>query len=168
MKTFKLPLLLMTCLLAGPSFAKEDRASDASIRELLAVSKSRELIDGSYVQLEKVLSDSFRAEYPNMNAAQLEVVDEMNARLTAIIKEEWRWEVIEKEFVAIYQKSLSQSEVDGIVQFYRTDAGKAWISKMPAIMQETMVVMTGLSRKLAPRMSALKTEFAEKLEAAGK
>ena len=168
MKALGLPFLVFAGMFASPCWSDVEQPSEASVRELLTVTNTRELLAGSYAQVQKAVGDSMRSAYPDMTPAQLAVVDEMNAKLVDILREEWRYEVVEKEFIAIYRASLSQQEVDGIVQFYRTDAGKAWVAKMPIILEQTMATMMGLSRKLAPRMSALKEEFAAKLEAAGK
>lgn len=42
--------------------------------------------------------------------------------------------------VPVYQKHLSEEDIQAILAFYRTPAGKKLISVQPAIMQESMMV----------------------------
>ena len=61
--------------------------------------------------------------------------------MSAMFKEELSWKVLEPMFLKIYRESLTQYEVDGMVDFYKSDAGKALALKMPLIMQKTMQSM---------------------------
>jgi hypothetical protein len=38
----------------------------------------------------------------------------------------------------IYDKNLDEETIDGLIAFYKTKAGKTFVSKMPVIMQESM------------------------------
>jgi hypothetical protein len=40
--------------------------------------------------------------------------------------------------IPIYNKNLDEETIDGLIAFYKSKAGKAFVSKMPVIMQESM------------------------------
>lgn len=59
------------------------------------------------------------------------------------------WETFKQELdanelmnaiVPVYQKHLSEEDIQAILAFYNTDAGKKLISAQPAIMQESMMI----------------------------
>jgi len=68
----------------------------------------------------------------------------------------------------IYRKSFSQSEIDGMLKFYKTPAGKAVIAKMPVVMQNTMQVMQGEMAEMVPKMQQLMADTASQIQALGK
>jgi hypothetical protein len=45
---------------------------------------------------------------------------------------------LENMIIPIYQKHLTQEDIDATIQFYDTKAGRNFMSKMPIIMQESM------------------------------
>jgi len=70
------------------------------------------------------------------------------------------WEKLEKVFkdsikssllegiIPIYEKHLSEQNIDDIIKFYKTESGKALIEKSPQIMTEAMNLGQGLGVKL--------------------
>ncbi len=57
-------------------------------------------------------------------------------------------------FTEIYQESFSQEEIDGLIAFYASPAGRAYIDKMPLVMQKTMTVMQSRMPAMIERMRA--------------
>ena len=162
-------LLVLLCLcVAAPSFAQDKPASAESIRELLTLSKSQQLIDGVYGQLDGLMQQAVRDTLAGkeLTAEQDAIMTEMRGKMIAVLREEMSWEILEPKFVDIYQKTLTQPEVDGIVAFYKTDAGRALIDKMPQVMQHTMEMMMTLMQKISPPIKAVTDEMVEKLQAA--
>lgn len=62
-------------------------------------------------------------------------------------------------YLRIYRKSLSQSEVDGMVAFYETPAGKAVINKLPVIMQNTMAEVGQMMGPMMQRAEQMQKEL---------
>lgn len=73
------------------------------------------------------------------------------------------WKDLEPKLIDLYKQTLTQSDVDGIVTFYKSEAGKALIEKMPLIMQRSMTLMTDKVQSLTPRLQALQQETSRKL-----
>jgi len=75
------------------------------------------------------------------------------------------WESFEPNVIDLYKKSFTQSEIDGMVQFYKSPAGKAVIAKMPVVMQNNMQLVQGRMKTLLPKIQQLQQETFEKLKA---
>ncbi len=123
-------LLCGTTLFASP--AKED-----SIRKLIELSGSKNIGQQFMNQL-----------LPNLK------------RLAPDVPEEF-WDEMEKEIdmdkvaeliIPIYQKHLTEEDIQAINKFYKTDAGKKLIKASPAIMQESMAVGQQWGRQVAQRI----------------
>nr|WP_277611070.1 DUF2059 domain-containing protein [Microbulbifer celer] len=71
---------------------------------------------------------------------------------------------MEPLFTEVYQKSLTQSEVDGMLEFYKSKAGKAVVAKMPLIMQNTMTLMQQRMAGVAPKMQEIQATAMAKLQ----
>jgi hypothetical protein len=160
-------LLISVLLLAAPVHAQTQPPSDASIRELLALSKSERLLDGMWQQMDEVMKSSVTAATSQgLNDAQRKVMDDMSTQMVQIFRDVMSWKDLEPTFIGLYKETLTQSDVDGMVTFYKSDAGQALIEKMPLIMQRSMTLMTDKVQILSPRLKALQQETSRKLQEA--
>jgi len=55
--------------------------------------------------------------------------------------------------IPIYKKHLTEADVQGIMEFYSTPAGKSLIEKTPMIMQESMTVGGELGKRIALKVT---------------
>jgi hypothetical protein len=162
-------LAVIALMVSTSAWAQGQPASEASIREYLAVTKARELVDGSYAQVHQMMRDAMRSAAPNgFNEAQTRIMEDMSTRIVAILQDEMGWEKLEQDFIEIYRATLTQDEVDGMVAFYKSDAGRALTAKMPAIMEKTMGLMTQRLQVMRPRMLELQKDAIARMEQAGK
>lgn len=163
------PLLSLVALLAClPVVAQDQPASEASVRELMALTNSKALIDQLYGQLdgmmESAMNDALGGK--TLSAEQEKVAAEMRAKMVAVLREDLGWEDLEPAYIALYTSTFSQAEVDGINTFYRSTAGQAVIGKMPQLMQSLMKMMMERMQVVTPKIKAIGDEYAEKLRAA--
>jgi hypothetical protein len=55
------------------------------------------------------------------------------------------------DMIAIYQKHLTRSDVDGMIAFYNSPAGQHWIAVQPVITKEYMpIIMKRVQERLHP------------------
>ena len=161
--------LLATLLLLAPLqvVAADAPASDASIRELLEVTESRKLIDAMTGQLDAVMRDSMSQALGDtqLTDEQRKILDDMRQRFVAVMQAEMSWERYEPLMMQVYRQTFTQPEVDGMLAFYRTDAGRAVIAKMPAVMQNSMQLAQQQMAQAIPKLQEIMQESAAKLEA---
>ena len=75
------------------------------------------------------------------------------------------WDKLEPMYFKVYRDTFTQEEVDGMLKFYKTAAGKAMITKMPMVMQRTMTEMQQMMGPIAQRLQKMETESIEELKA---
>jgi hypothetical protein len=153
----------MLCLLfamMAPAFTVSAApASEASVRELLEVTKTRQMLDQVYGQLESMYSGSMQQALGDQMTAEDEArMQRFAARMTALMKKEMGWDVLVPMYVEIYGKSFTEDEIQGMLAFYRTPAGQAVIDKMPLVMQGTMQAVQARVGAMMPEMQKMISE----------
>ncbi|MEP6809471.1 MAG: DUF2059 domain-containing protein [Chthoniobacterales bacterium] len=145
---FKRALCLLV-LCSAPAFAADQPASDASIRELLTVTDSRKTVDGMMAQVNAIMQNAVRESLHGqaISAADQKIIDRSVAEIQSAMSDVLSWAKLEPIYVRIYQRSLTQDEVDGMIAFYKTPVGLAVIHKVPVILQNTM---TEVQTMMAP------------------
>ena len=145
-------------------------ASDASIRELMTIANARAMLDQVSAQMEPMMKDMMRQATAGLTptADQQKIEEDMRSQMVTVFKEEMNWDLLEPMYLDIYRKSFTQGEIDGMLDFYKSPAGKALIAKMPLVMQNSMVAMQDRMKVLIPKIQQVVKDYTEKLQAAGK
>ena len=58
----------------------------------------------------------------------------------------------------IYKQSFTQKEVNGMLDFYKSEPGQAVIAKMPLVMQNTMQAMQARMNTTFPKLQKLQQD----------
>lgn len=161
----KKTLLAITFALITP-VAMATQPSDDSVRELMVVTDARELMESAMAQADQMMRASMEQtmQGKEISTEDRKVLDDMRAQMVAVLEEELGWAALEPMFIDVYQRSFSQSEVDAMLEFYNSDAGKAVVAKMPLVMQNTMGVMQQRMMSMAPRLQQIEAEAVAKLQ----
>jgi hypothetical protein len=151
---------------AGPASAADAPASEDSIRELMRLTDLRKSLDAVAQNIKSSTEVSMRHAFGGqaLSEKQEKVLTEMSAKLDAMLKEELSADALEPMYVEIYRKALTQQEVDGMIAFYKTDAGRAVVAKMPTVAKQTMEVTLRRMQTLTPRVQQLQRDTLERMK----
>ena len=144
-------ILIVLGLLCPAIYAADAPPSDTSLNQLLEITHAHKVLDATIAQMDTMMKNVFQQVTAGRPASpQLEkIFEKAQAEVVSMCKEDLTWEKMEPMYLRIYRKSLSQSDVDGMIAFYKTPAGQAVINKMPLILQNTMAEV---SQMMGPRM----------------
>lgn len=158
---------LSLLLVSGTAYAEQP--TEQSVKEFLDVSKGKETFQQIEKQLDNML-ENFNREADSGKTADLQkqkAVEKFKARVLSIRNETMDWDKLVSMFIGIYQESLSQEEIDGLIQFYRSPVGQTYLTKMPQIMlktnQQIQVTLLPMMDKIKSARQELKEEF-EKID----
>jgi len=162
-------ILLALTLLCSTAFAVEPKPSEASVKELLAITGAAKVLDGIWVQMDGMMKTMITQarQGRTLTATQQAAVDEFRSQSMAVLREELTWTKLEPVYVRIYQDSLNQDEIDGMIAFYKTPAGQAVIRKVPVILQKTMTEMPGLMAPMMQKLQQLQKDILASLQTIG-
>ena len=162
--------LMAGCAVAPPSAAPaqdDSRPSEESVKTLLEVSEVRKTVDGILDQSDGIMKTSFQNAFKGkaLTPDQQKICDASMIKVQDMLRQELSWDSLEPMYVRIYSDSLTQSEVDGMIAFYRTPAGHAYVEKMPIMMRNTMKEMQARMGPMSERIQKITQETAAELKA---
>jgi uncharacterized protein len=150
----------LAALALQPALANETKPSEQSINRLFEVMHTSQLLDSYAAQIDAAMRASLRQgpEWVQLNAEQQQILDDMSAELTSLIKHEMSWESVRPVMVEVYRNTFSAREVDEMVKFYQSATGQAVISKLPSAMAQAMQAMQQHVSTLTPKLAQLHRE----------
>ena len=155
-----LSLVVTTRALAAPP-------TPESIDTLLQLTRIERLLDAMKTSVDQSMQQSMRIAMKDQpqTAEQQRIFDSMSAKFATIFREEMSYAKLRPMYIRVYSESFTQEEVDGLIAFYRTPAGAAYIDKMPVVMQKTMAEMQPLMAPMLERMKAAAQEAVDESKA---
>jgi uncharacterized protein len=160
-------LVICACLLAtAPAFANDGPPSDASIQQLLDLTNVRQLLDSMKGQVDTLMATAVRSAQQGqpLTPERQAVIDRMKSKMAGVVSEVLSWETLEPIYVRTYRASLTQDELDGMIAFYSSAAGQAFIKKMPLIMQNVMGEMQGVMKPMQQKMAEIQQQAIQELK----
>jgi len=150
--------------------APSNPPSEASIKQLLEVAQARKLVDSVMAQMDNLMQQTVAqaTRGQKIPAKVQKDIDQQRAEMVAMMTELLDWTKLEPMYVRISQQTFSQPEIDGMIAFYKTPAGQAVLSKMPAAMQNTIDEMQQLMGPVMQRMQKMQQDVVAGMKAESK
>lgn len=146
-------------------------ASKESVNELIAIAqidKAIQMVFEPIVENMNAGLDKYKAAYLSenkTNSSQKILLVKRIADIKQIIKDDLNWNAQAPMYARVYSESLTEEEVQGIIAFYKTPAGQAWLKKTPIIFQkakqEGEVLMLNISQKIDGVVKTLEADLAK-------
>jgi hypothetical protein len=150
--------LLLACAPAAGQQQASNPATKQDVEQLLALTGVRERMHQMWAQMGQQMAitaaQSFHLKNPDATPLQVHKVQQAVERsfqssLAVVSTEE-----LINAVVPIYQKHLSHSDIQAIIAFYNTDAGKRYLKEQPAMQAESMQAVQPIIQKHLPEMQA--------------
>ncbi|HYD79159.1 MAG TPA: DUF2059 domain-containing protein [Paucimonas sp.] len=168
-------LLITLSLAVLPVFAHAAAPSAESIEKLMTITKSQNMVESIAPQMEGRMKSMMEQglELHKLAPAEKEkanaFIASFVAKSMAVVKDEMSWKNMREMYVQIYGESFTQEEIDGLIAFYASPAGKAFVEKMPMVMQKSMLAtqqrFTPLMKKLRDVAQQSAAEYKQTLAA---
>jgi hypothetical protein len=144
-----------------------DVPTEASIKQLLEVGQAQKLINTMMAQMDAFIKSTMQqaTQGQQVTAKVQQDIDKRQAEMMAGMKEMLDWNKLEPMYVRVYQKSLTQQEVDGMTAFYKTPTGQALLTKMPVVMQNTINEMQQMMAPMIQRVKQVQQEIVAEIQA---
>lgn len=161
-----IPTLILSATICMPAFAQQ--ASKESVKELLKITKSEQLIDQMSEQMNMMMSSSIEqmTQGQNLTTKQELAIINYSQELAKIMQQDLTWAKLEPDMIKIYTEEFTQQEINGMLEFYKTPVGQSTINKMPIIMQKSMQIgykqMNEVTPKIMKAVEKLEKEMQEK------
>ena len=93
------------------------------------------------------------------------ILDRMRAKMAAVGTDMLNWDELLPIYLRTYRAAFTQDEIDGVIKFYKSPAGRAYVNKLPLVMQNLMGEMQGVIKTLQEKMMVIQKDTAQELKA---
>ena len=143
--------------------------SDESLNKMMSalqvepmLNQALEQMNASFVKgMEQGLQQSTQGK--ELSAAQKTAVENFRSKFGATMKDELSLAKVKEIYIQTYRETLTQEEVDSILTFYSSPAGKAMVEKMPVAMQKASALMQARITPMAKKLQTMQEEFVKQL-----
>jgi hypothetical protein len=157
MKYIPVSLIIGITILLCPSSVRADEASkSAKAEELLQLTQGDQMLK----MMEPMMKGMVAQMDKDMSAEQRAKVGEMQGKMMALVAV--RLSKAKPALVKVYTDTYTEEEIDGILAFYKSPVGKAFLQKMPEVMQRSMPVMMQMMGDLQPELKTMMEGMKEK------
>ena len=105
------------------------------------------------MEMQKTIEQSFGA-VKNMIPNQENASPEAQHVVDMIIKE-LSWENIKADYIKLYAEVFTEDELKGLIHFYESPIGKAYIKKQPELTQKSMMLSQKMMMKIMPKLPGM-------------
>jgi hypothetical protein len=158
MKPVTLLLALCLCLpavaqVASPADAPATKEQIQKLFDVMDISKQTRLTMASMErQTQAATTEALKTRYPQITPAQLERV----RRISEESMKNFPVDGMLDDMIPVYQKHLTQTDVDAMIAFYASPTGKKLMQEMPQIMQEALQASnTRIQKQMAAAMQRI-------------
>ena len=158
----KIATFILLLLLAGTgrSYAAEPVVSEASVRELLEIAGVQELLQSAPEQVDELLQvlldEAFEGE--QLTQQQRQAFNELRTKTVTLFNEALSSAKLRKIIAESFTASLTQAEIDALLNFYRTEAGRSLRNKLPLIRRKAEQLIEAELETLEPKIEQLVEE----------
>jgi hypothetical protein len=156
-------LLLGTFLALGVALISaraQEITKAAKIEELLQLTNAEAMSQQMYSQIRAMTTRQIdtMGGSKEAKAAAAQTIDKVMSQL----QERLSWSKMKPEFVRLYDDVYSDEEITGILAFYKSAAGQAFVKKMPILIAKSMEISQRQMADLMPELQRIIKEGAQK------
>jgi hypothetical protein len=159
-------LRTLAAVLVGPAMVcSAAPPSEQTINELLDVSGAQKAVAAMVQQMDMGMKLGMQQALQGrtLTTEQQAAADKLLVQMGATMKEELSLDKLRPVYVQAYREIFSQEEVDGLISFYKSAAGKALIEKVPQVMQRAGALTQERIEPILKKMGKTQQDFLKEL-----
>ncbi len=153
--------VLVLCLFGcAPAFSQQqiDAATPQDIQQLLDMTGARRNVqimwDGMATQAASMAAESYQHKHPNASPLEIRKAAELAGESTQKAIKVLSIDELIDAMVPIYQRHLTHSDIQTVIEFYSSPTGQKMIKEMPAMLAESMQAIQPILQKHLPELEA--------------
>jgi len=155
----RIPLLTIAVFATGLLASAQEPSKEAKIVRVLALMKAEALTDQVFEQMK---TETASISAPNATEKERAHARGIQAKIMDLVKDRMSWEKMRPVYVKMYSETFTDEEIDGMLAFYQSPAGRAMLEKMPQLVAKIMALAQSQMAGLMPEIERLVKEPAKK------
>lgn len=150
--------MMICALILTPLACADEAAKTVKIEQLLTLMNVAQQQKQMMAQMSQMVLAQVKeqiARQGNVSQDEMAKMEDRQKRLFALIGEKTSWENMKPVYLKAYADTFSEGEIDGIVAFYKTPAGKAMVDKQPLLNTKIMASLRAQMGELMPRIEEI-------------
>jgi hypothetical protein len=165
----RISLLVISIALAGNALAQQqiDPAKHAAIEELLSLMKVDQTIEQMLPQAQRMIAQAMESSLPaevRDSQDKAKSVAELQNRVFDFMKERLTYANLKPDYVRLYDETFSAEEIAGILAFYKTPAGQAYVAKLPVLSAKSIELAQRMLTNLIPEVQKITMTWTEEMK----
>lgn len=160
--------LFLVIFFGGFCCARADEATkNAKIEEMLAAAD----IDQVQKQMLSMVSNQMKSGAfqkifgGSLTPDQQKLANEFQDKVMQLVSRMVSWDQLKPTYVKLYAQAFSEGEIDSMLAFYKSPAGRAMVAKTPELMSQANQIVQQRMVSMQPEMQALMKEYVDKIKA---
>jgi hypothetical protein len=143
----------------GSVNAQETTQRDLS-EKLLNLMQMQKTIENSFATVKQMLPGQMEKMRQTMGpTSKPGPTPEQTNKLMDLISQELSWDNLKTDYIALYAETFTADELNGLIAFYESPVGQAYIQKQPELTKRSMALTQGMMLKIMPKMQNLIKEM---------
>ena len=148
-------VLTFSLTVAGFLASAQETTKQAKIERLLVLTNVDRTLDQVFEQMKSMAASQVA---PGATPEQSAKAHELQGKIMDLMKARMSWDQLRPQYVKVYDETYSDEEIDGILAFYQSPAGRAMLEKMPVLMSKLMAIAQSQMRDIMPEIERLSKE----------
>jgi uncharacterized protein len=169
MRSMRRPLLVLAAalLFSGAAAHADDASKHAKVKQLFELTSMQNRVDQIRVSAlaqarsfaaQQFASTGVSAQQDNKGVAAF------YDRLNALVAGNYNWTKLEPAYEQIYANLYTEDELDGILAFYKSPVGQAFLSKSPEATRQILQLSKQQFDTLTPQIQKLTQDYVAHLK----
>ena len=148
--------------LSGGKAVAEVPANQALAEQLLVLMKLPETLEQTFAAMRQAMPAQLAQMSKAMGEELPPEATQQTEKTMQVMSEELCWDKMKEDYVGLYATTFTAEELQGLIAFYQSPAGQAFIVKQPALMQASMQLNQKLMLRVIPRLKEIYKKDAKK------
>lgn len=159
-------MLLVVLLLLAPALYADDASKKAKVEDLIQLTQ----LEKNYSQMIDLMMDSMSVAVGQqisdvrMTPTREKMLSEFQEEVTKLFREQFGWDYMHGVYTKLYNEEFTEEEIEGMVAFYQTPAGKSVIEKTPNVMAKASAMGQERAQSLQPAIMQLMKDLMNRIE----
>ena len=153
---------------AGATARADEASKRAKVEELFTVMRVSQMSEQIVAAVQKQMETSMHS-MPGMEQLtpeQTRLVNEYEGKVMTLVNGTVSWKVLEPDMVNLYTSTYSESEIEGILAFYKGPVGQVVLAKSPELNQKSLQISRTRLATLQPKITEIMNDFTKQFAAA--
>lgn len=156
----QISFLLVAAALAAAGARADEARKLALIDEMFTITHVDTMMQQAMQQTMAMQKAQLAKLHPD--GANQAMEDELFDRVTKIATDTISWDKIKPDMVKLYADNFTEEELSASLDFYKTPAGQAILTKMPALMSSSMQIVQARMADMMPKIQQAAKEVMAK------